>query len=107
MMYLKQFPDICREMGLAMKENSKIVTLSVPDICYSIAINKKLFLEDLELVVDSFDDVHEAIAIFEADVDAGKFNDMGVDDFQRLQSVFEKAKELAGSKMTPACSRQR
>lgn len=43
MMYLKQFPDICREMGLAMKENSKIVTLSVPDICYSIAINKKLF----------------------------------------------------------------
>lgn len=93
MMYLKQFPDICREMGLAMKENSKIVTLSVPDICYSIAINKKLFLEDLELVVDSFDDVHEAIAIFEADVDAGKFNDMGVDDFQRLQSVFEKAKE--------------
>lgn len=38
MMYLKQFPDICREMGLAMKENSKIVTLSVPDICYSIAM---------------------------------------------------------------------
>lgn len=93
MMYLKQFPDICREMGLAMKENSKIVTLSVPDICYSIAINKKLFLEDLELVVDSFDDVHEAIAIFEADVNAGKFNDMGVDDFQRLQSIFDKAKE--------------
>ena len=93
MMYLKQFPDICREMGLAVKENSKIVTLSVPDICYSIAINKKLFLEDLELAVDSFDDVHEAIAIFEADVDAGKFNDMGVDDFQRLQSIFEKAKE--------------
>lgn len=59
MMYLKQFPDICREMGLAMKENSKIVTLSVPDICYSIAINKKLFLEDLELVVDSFDDVRQ------------------------------------------------
>lgn len=93
MMYLKQFPDICREMGLAVKENSKIVTLSVPDICYSIAINKKLFLEDFELAVDSFDDVHEAIAIFEADVDAGKFNDMGVDDFQRLQSIFEKAKE--------------
>ena len=93
MMYLKQFPDICREMGLAVKENSKIVTLSVPDICYSIAINKKLFLEDLELAVDSFDDVHEAIAIFEADVNAGKFNDMGVDDFQRLRSFFEKAKE--------------
>ena len=37
--------------------------------------------------------LNEAIAIFEADVDAGKFNDMGVDDFQRLQSVFEKAKE--------------
>lgn len=93
MMYLKQFPDICREMGLTVKENSKVVTLSVPDICYSIAINKKLFLEDLELAVDSFDDVHEAIAIFEADVDAGKLYDMDADDFQRLQSIFEKAKE--------------
>lgn len=36
MMYLKQFPDICREMGLTVKENSKIVTLSIPDIRYSI-----------------------------------------------------------------------
>ena len=93
MMYLKQFPDICREMGLTVKENSKIVTLSIPDIRYSIAINKKLFLEDLELAVDSFDDVHEAIAIFEAEVDAGRFNDMDADNLQRLQSIFEKAKE--------------
>lgn len=93
MMYLKQFPDICREMGLTVNENSKIVTLSIPDICYSIAINKKLFLEDLELVVDSFNDVHEAIVIFEAEVNAGKFNDMDTDNLQRLQSIFEKAKE--------------
>lgn len=93
MMYLKQFPDICREMGLTVEENSKIVTLNIPDIRYSIAINKKLFLEDLELAVDSFDDVHEAIAIFEAEVDAGRFNDMDADNLQRLQSIFEKAKE--------------
>lgn len=93
MMYPKQFPDICREMGLTVNENSKIVTLSIPDICYSIAINKKLFLEDLELVVDSFNDVHEAIVIFEAEVNAGKFNDMDTDNLQRLQSIFEKAKE--------------
>lgn len=93
MMYLKQFPDICREMGLTVNENSKIVTLSIPDICCSIAINKKLFLEDLELVVDSFNDVHEAIVIFEAEVNAGKFNDMDTDNLQRLQSIFEKAKE--------------
>lgn len=93
MMYLKQFQDICREMGLTVNENSKIVTLSIPDICYSIAINKKLFLEDLELVVDSFNDVHEAIVIFEAEVNAGKFNDMDTDNLQRLQSIFEKAKE--------------
>ena len=93
MMYLKQFPDICREMGLTVKENSKIVTLSIPDIRYSIDINKKLFLEYLELAVDSFDEVHEAIAIFEAEVDAGKLNDMDADDLQRLRSIFEKAKE--------------
>ena len=43
MMYLKQCPDICREMGRDMKENSKIVTLSVADICYSIDIKEKLF----------------------------------------------------------------
>lgn len=107
MMYLKQFPDICREMGLTVKENSKVVTLSVPDICYSIAINKKLFLEDLELAVDSFDDVHEAIAIFEADVDAGKLYDMDADDFQRLNPSLRKPRRLVGSKMTPTCSRQR
>lgn len=35
MMYLKQFPDICREMGLTVEENSKIVTLNIPDIRYS------------------------------------------------------------------------
>lgn len=43
MMYLKQFPDICREMGFDVEEKAKIVTLRVTDINYSIDINKKLF----------------------------------------------------------------
>lgn len=72
MMYLKQFPDICREMGFAVKEDFKIVTLSIPDIHYSIDINKKLFLEDLELMLDSYSEECEAIAISEAD-DTGMF----------------------------------
>ena len=54
MMYLKQFPDICREMGFDVEEKAKSVTLSVTDINYSIDINKKLFLEDLELILDSY-----------------------------------------------------
>lgn len=32
MMYLKQFPDICREMGFDVEEKEKIVTLCVTDI---------------------------------------------------------------------------
>lgn len=32
MMYLKQFPDICREMGFDVEEKAKIVTLRVTDI---------------------------------------------------------------------------
>ena len=57
MMYLKQFPDICREMGFDVEEKAKIVTLRVTDINYSIDINKKLFLEDLELILDSYSEV--------------------------------------------------
>ena len=32
MMYLKQFPDICREMGFDVEEKAKTVTLRVTDI---------------------------------------------------------------------------
>ena len=66
MMYLKQYPDICREMGFDVEEKAKSVTLSVTDINYSIDINKKLFLEDLELILDSYSELREAIAIFES-----------------------------------------
>ena len=66
MMYLKQFPDICREMGFDVEEKAKTITLRITDINYSIDINKKLFLEDLELILDSYSEVREAIAIFEA-----------------------------------------
>ena len=63
MMYLKQFPDICREMGCDVEEKAKTITLRITDINYSIDINKKLFLEDLELILDSYSEVREAIAI--------------------------------------------
>lgn len=68
MMYLKQFPDICREMGFDVEEKAKTITLRITDINYSIDINKKLFLEDLELILDSYSEVREAIAIFEAKI---------------------------------------
>lgn len=45
MMYLKQFPDICREMGFDVEEKAKTITLRITDINYSIDINKKLFLD--------------------------------------------------------------
>ena len=76
MMYLKQFPDICREMGFDVEEKAKSVTLSVTDINYSININKKLFLEDLELMLDSYSEECEAISeaddtgMFQTEVDA-------------------------------------
>jgi len=47
MMYLKQFPDICREMGFDVEEKAKIVTLRVTDINYSIDINKNSFWRTL------------------------------------------------------------
>lgn len=72
MMYLKQFPDICREMGFDVEEKAKTITLRITDINYSIDINKKLFLEDLELILDSYSEVREAIAIFEAKTKSGK-----------------------------------
>lgn len=62
MMYLKQFPDICREMGFDVEEKAKIVTLRVTDINYSIDINKKLFLEDLELIL-ALDKFHLAMLL--------------------------------------------
>lgn len=92
MMYLKQFPDICREMGFAVKEDFKIVTLSIPDIHYSIDINKKLFLEDLELMLDSYSEECEAIAISEAD-DTGMFQtevDACHQHAEYLKAVLEK-----------------
>ncbi len=95
MMYLKQFPDICREMGFAVKEDFKIVTLSIPDIHYSIDINKKLFLEDLELMLDSYSEECEAIAISEAD-DTGMFQtevDACHQHAEYLKAVLEKLLE--------------
>lgn len=95
MMYLKQFPDICREMGFAVKEDFKIVTLSIPDIHYSIDINKKLFLEDLELMLDSYSEECEAIAISEAD-DTGMFQtevDTCHQHAECLKAVLEKLLE--------------
>lgn len=95
MMYLKQFPDICREMGFAVKEDFKIVTLSIPDIHYSIDINKKLFLEDLELILDSYSEECEAIAISEAD-DTGMFQtevDSCHQQAECLKAVLEKLLE--------------
>lgn len=95
MMYLKQFPDICREMGFAIKEDFKIVTLSIPDIHYSIDINKKLFLEDLELMLDSYSEECEAIAISEAD-DTGMFQtevDSCHQQAECLKAVLEKLLE--------------
>lgn len=76
MMYLKQFPDICREMGFDVEEKAKSVTLRITDINYSIDINKKLFLEDLELILDSYSEVREAIAIFEAKTKSGKYDNL-------------------------------
>ena len=78
MMYLKQFPDICREMGFDVEEKEKIVTLCVTDINCSININKKLFLEDLELALDSYSEVCVAIAVFEAETKSGKYDNTGL-----------------------------
>ncbi len=93
MMYLKQFPDICREMGFDVEEKAKTVTLCVTDINYSININKKLFLEDLELTLDSYSEVCAAIAIFEAKTKSGKYDDLDATELQKLKRVFDKAWE--------------
>lgn len=92
MMYLKQFPDICREMGFDVEEKAKIITLRITDINYSIDINKKLFLEDLELMLDSYSEECEAIAISEAD-DTGMFQtevDACHQHAEYLKAVLEK-----------------
>lgn len=93
MMYLKQFPDICREMGFDVEEKAKSVTLRITDINYSIDINKKLFLEDLELILDSYSEVREAIAIFEAKTKSGKYDNLDATELQKLKCVFDKAWE--------------
>ena len=93
MMYLKQFPDICREMGFDVEEKAKTITLRITDINYSIDINKKLFLEDLELVLDSYSEVRTAIAIFEAETKAGKYDNLDATELQKLKCVFDKAWE--------------
>lgn len=93
MMYLKQFPDICREMGFDVEEKAKAITLRITDINYSIDINKKLFLEDLELILDSYSEVREAIAIFEAKTKSGKYDNLDATELQKLKCVFDKAWE--------------
>lgn len=93
MMYLKQFPDICREMGFDVEEKAKTITLRITDINYSIDINKKLFLEDLELILDSYSEVREAIAIFEAKTKSGKYDNLDATELQKLKCVFDKAWE--------------
>lgn len=92
MMYLKQFPDICREMGFDVEEKAKTVTLRVTDINVNYSINKKLFLEDLELMLDSYSEGCEAIAISEAD-DTGMFHtevDACHQHAEYLKAVLEK-----------------
>lgn len=92
MMYLKQFPDICREMGFDVEEKAKTVTLRVTDINVNYSINKKLFLEDLELILDSYSEECEAIAISEAD-DTGMFQtevDACHQQAEYLKAVLEK-----------------
>lgn len=93
MMYLKQFPDICREMGFDVEEKEKTVTLRVTDINVNYSINKKLFLEDLELTIDSYSEVCVAIAIFEAETKAGKYDNLDATELQKLKCVFDKAWE--------------
>lgn len=93
MMYLKQFPDICREMGFDVEEKAKTITLRITDINYSIDINKKLFLEDLELLLDSYSEVREAIAIFEAEAKSWKYDNLDATELQKLKCVFDKAWE--------------
>lgn len=95
MMYLKQFPDICREMGFDVEEKAKTVTLRVTDINVNYSINKKLFLEDLELTIDSYSEECEAIAISEAD-DTGMFQtevDACHQQAECLKAVLEKLLE--------------
>lgn len=95
MMYLKQFPDICREMGFDVEEKAKTVTLRVTDINVNYSINKKLFLEDLELILDSYSEECEAIAISEAD-DTGMFQtevDACHQHAEYLKAVLEKLLE--------------
>lgn len=95
MMYLKQFPDICREMGFDVEEKAKTVTLRVTDINVNYSINKKLFLEDLELMLDSYSEECEAIAISEAD-DTGMFHtevDSCHQQAEYLKAVLEKLLE--------------
>ena len=106
MMYLKQFPDICREMGFDVEEKEKIVTLCVTDINCSININKKLFLEDLELALDSYSEVCVAIAVFEAKAKAGKYDNLDATELHSSASLTKLGKP-GGSKMTPVCSRQK
>lgn len=49
MMYLKQFPDICREMGFDVEEKEKIVTLCVTDI----NCNDDTFFDDWAMTVEN------------------------------------------------------
>lgn len=102
MMYLKQFPDICREMGFDVEEKEKIVTLCVTDINCSININKKLFLEDLELTLDSYSEVCVAIAVFEVTTDKPFFL-LSYEEYESIEltgfydsfdEAFEEMKEL-------------
>lgn len=39
MMYLKQFPDICREMGFDVEEKAKTITLSLRYTLYDGGYN--------------------------------------------------------------------
>lgn len=107
MMYLKQFPDICREMGFDVEDKAKTITLRITDINYSIDINKKLFLEDLELILDSYSEVREAIAIFEAKTKSGKYDNLDATELQNSSASLTRLGKPGGSKMTPVCSRQK
>lgn len=91
------------------KKKAKTITLRITDINYSININKKLFLEDLELILDSYSEVREAIAIFEAKTKSGKYDNLDATELQKLKCVFDKAwetgrlKDDTGRYFVPVC----
>ena len=92
MMYLKQFPDICREMGFDVEEKQNHNLAHYRHQLLHRHQQKPL-LEDLELILDSYSEVREAIAIFEAKTKSGKYDNLDATELRKLKCVFDKAWE--------------